>query len=37
LAEREDLAGFEEARKARDRLDLLGGPLPAQETAPVQG
>ena len=37
LAEREDLAGFEEARKARGRLDLLGGPLPAEETAPAQG
>ena len=37
LAEREDLSGFEEARKARGRLDLLGGPLPAEETAPTQG
>jgi tetratricopeptide (TPR) repeat protein len=37
LAEREDLSGFEEARKARSRLDLLGGPLPAEETAPTQG
>ena len=37
LAEREDLAGFEEARKARGRLDLLGGPLPAEDTAPAQG
>ena len=33
LSEREDLAGFEEARKARGRLDLLGGPLPAEERA----
>ncbi len=31
LSEREDLAGFEEARKARGRLDLLGGPLPAED------
>jgi tetratricopeptide (TPR) repeat protein len=30
LAEREDLARFEEARKTRGRLDLLGGPLPAE-------
>ncbi len=37
LSEREDLAGFEEARRARGRLDLLGGPLPAEETAPSQG
>ena len=36
LAEREDLAGFEETRKARGRLDLLGGPLPAEVTAPAQ-
>ena len=37
LSEREDLASFEEARRARDRLDLLGGPLPTEEAAPSQG
>ena len=37
LAEREDLAGFEEAEKARGRLDLLGGPLPVEDAAPAQG
>jgi TolA-binding protein len=37
LVEREDLESFEEARKARDRLNVLGGPLSAEEAAPAQG
>jgi TolA-binding protein len=38
LAEREDLAGFEEARKAADRLDFLGGPSSREEAAnPTKG
>jgi len=37
LTEREDLAGFEEALKARGRLDLLGGPLPSEEATPAKG
>jgi TolA-binding protein len=37
LVEREDLADFEEARKAIDRLDLLGGPSPREEANPAKG
>ena len=38
LAEREDLAGFDEARKAIERLDFLGGPMPeVDETNPAKG
>ena len=37
LTEREDLAGSEEARKARRRLDSLGGPFPAEQLPSAQG
>lgn len=37
LAEREDLAGFEEALKARRRLDSLGGPFPTDQTRSAKG
>ena len=37
LTEREDLADFEEAGKARGRLDFLGGPLAAEEKHPAKG
>ncbi|HEY5706388.1 MAG TPA: tetratricopeptide repeat protein [Terrimicrobiaceae bacterium] len=37
LAEREDLADFEEALKARGRLNLLGGSLSAEEMTPAKG
>ena len=38
LAGREDLAGFDEARKAIERLNFLGGPMPeGDETNPAKG
>ncbi|MFZ0710393.1 MAG: tetratricopeptide repeat protein [Terrimicrobiaceae bacterium] len=37
LTEREDLADFEEAGKARRRLDFLSGPLAAEEKHPAKG
>jgi TolA-binding protein len=37
LIEREDLAGFEEALKARRRLDSIGGPFPTGPTGSAEG
>jgi TolA-binding protein len=37
LVSRQDLAGFEEARKASDRLQVLGGPSPGAETGAASG
>ncbi|HEY5813913.1 MAG TPA: tetratricopeptide repeat protein, partial [Terrimicrobiaceae bacterium] len=37
LAERADLAGFEETSKARSRLELLGGPVEAKPVPSTEG